>query len=387
MVKKLGHGVAALVAISSLVLAPYTAHAVAAAAKCESSKVKAMGKYVSCRTKIEARAALKQVPSDAAALAKCANKFLRSWDKAQLRGGGLCVSPPGADATLADATSAVYSDWAAAYVGGSGDPDICAASCGQCGSDLVLCQGDLATCQDGEGQCLTDLGACQTDLTACQGQAGGGLAASGQTSSSVAGDDGALMLGAPLAYVDNGDGTISDINTALTWEKKVALDGLGDALNLQDADNRYPWRGSCSLSASECGSDVDCPVGESCDAGDLQSASPNGMTIFEWVAALNAAVFAGFNDWRVPNVRELQSIVDYGISSPSVGLAFHELGCGGACSDITDPLCSCTVSANYWSSSTFISSSSGGWGVSFGTGLVNANAKTSTLFVRAVRGG
>lgn len=376
-----------------LALRPYPVHAADAVAKCESSKVKAMGKYVGCRTKMEARAALKQVPADAASLAKCATKFLRAWDKAEVRAGGLCASPPGADATIADATSAVYSDWAAVYVGG-GAPDICAGSCGQCSidlgmcqSDLGSCQGDLLTCQGGETQCMIDLGACQSDLAACQAQSGGGSAASGQTTSFVAADDGDLMAGAPLAYVDNGDGTVTDLNTTLTWEKKVSLDGIGDAFALHDADNRYPWFGSCSLSGATCGSDVDCPVAESCDVGDLQTPSPNGLTIFEWVALMNSSVFAGFNDWRVPNVRELQSIVDYGTFSPSVGLALHEFGCGVGCSDITDPACSCTVSANYWSSSTFASSSTGAWGVNFGSGLVNANAKTSTLFVRAVRGG
>lgn len=53
----------------------------------------------------------------------------------------------------------------------------------------------------------------------------------GQTMSYGAGDDGDVQAGLPPAYTDNGDGTITDRNTGLMWEKKrggVAsmLDGL-----------------------------------------------------------------------------------------------------------------------------------------------------------------
>src|SRR6185369_10474816 len=42
------------------------------------------------------------------------------------------------------------------------------------------------------------------------------------------------------AYRDNGDGTISDVNSGLMWEKKLKLDGRADAGDLHDADNCYP---------------------------------------------------------------------------------------------------------------------------------------------------
>jgi hypothetical protein len=44
--------------------------------------------------------------------------------------------------------------------------------------------------------------------------------ATGQTTSYAAGDDGAIKAGAPLSYTHNGDGTITDNNTKLVWEKK-----------------------------------------------------------------------------------------------------------------------------------------------------------------------
>src|ERR1700728_2079523 len=49
--------------------------------------------------------------------------------------------------------------------------------------------------------------------------------ATGQTSSYVAGDDGDIRAGAPLSYRDNGDGTITDKNTHLIWEKKDQAEG------------------------------------------------------------------------------------------------------------------------------------------------------------------
>ena len=41
--------------------------------------------------------------------------------------------------------------------------------------------------------------------------------------------------------VDNGDGTVSDTQTGLMWEKKDALDETVDYSNPHDADNTYEW--------------------------------------------------------------------------------------------------------------------------------------------------
>lgn len=78
--------------------------------------------------------------------------------------------------------------------------------------------------------------------------------------------------------------------------------------------------------------------------------------------------FAGQSDWRLPNVRELESIVDYGRHNPSIDPIF------GA------------VSGAYWSStsSTFdpgLMVDFGGVAVTVG-GLPTGDA----FYVRAVRG-
>lgn len=157
-----------------------------------------------------------------------------------------------------------------------------------------------------------------------------------------------MQAGASLSYVDNGDGTITDTNTGLMWEK------LSDDDSIHDEHNVYNWD----------------------DAFNVK------------VAALNAATFAGHSDWRLPNVKELQSIVDYSVPlpGPSVSSAFDS-GCTDGCS-VT--LCSCTRAGvpGYWSSTSYASNTATfAWAVSSSESLTTYVAKLSMLSVRAVRGG
>jgi hypothetical protein len=100
------------------------------------------------------------------------------------------------------------------------------------------------------------------------------------------------------------------------------------------------------------------------------------------VAGLNTANFAGYDDWRLPNVKELQSIVNYGNNLPSISAPFNT-GCASGCT-LTD--CSCTASNSYWSSTSIAGNAFSGWGVTFGDGLVGELAKGADYSVRAVRG-
>src|SRR5690349_5987408 len=93
-----------------------------------------------------------------------------------------------------------------------------------------------------------------------------------------------------------------------------------------------------------------------------------------FLATLNAGGgFAGHTDWRIPNVKELQSIVNYEIPypGPTGDPAFHhEATCSG-CTDVTAASCSCTASSAYWSSSTDRLGGNDAWDVYFTTGAVN----------------
>jgi len=164
------------------------------------------------------------------------------------------------------------------------------------------------------------------------------LPATGQTTTVATGDDGAYQTGCPMEgrFVDNGDGTVTDNCTGLMWQQETA-DMNGDEVIT-------PWD----------------PNTGSPDATNWQQALQycEGLTLGE----------DGYADWRLPNIRELQSIVDYGRATPA-----------------TDPVFS-TEPAYYWSSSTIVSDSSSAWYVNFSVGNVDAHRrKTLPGYVRAVR--
>jgi len=88
----------------------------------------------------------------------------------------------------------------------------------------------------------------------------------------------------------------------------------------------------------------------------------------DYVALLNAEEYLGHEDWRLPTVRELSSLVDSSRYNPSI-----------------DPVFS-TMASGYWSSTTNAYITIYAWYVGFNDGVVYYNYKTNYSYVRAVRG-
>jgi hypothetical protein len=165
------------------------------------------------------------------------------------------------------------------------------------------------------------------------------------------------LYGCPgVRFVDNSDGTITDLHTGLMWEKKVALGAGTNYENLNAVDNEYLIAGECisgycqpSEAAGTACMEGAVPHHVPCKAGcDTILGIPQGCytagfsTSWEWLAQLNAARFAGYSDWRIPTIEEWLTIVDHTRYDPALDRAFNGPECGPECTDVTRAACSCT---------------------------------------------
>jgi hypothetical protein len=223
------------------------------------------------------------------------------------------------------------------------------------------------TCQSeagmnaGELSCKPD---CKVDDRPCYCEAGQKFPATGRTTSWWAGDDGDIRAGAPLSFTDNGDGTITDNNTGLMWEKK------DDSGGIHDVDGMY--------SVSGAHAEFIDALNNTCDGEGLLPCNHDDIC-----GAGGQCGLAGHQDWRMPNVKELGSIVNFENWGPAVSEEFNN-ACVPGCGVL---VCNCTKSIPHWSSTSSRAGSGAVRYVHFGGGSIGDTSNEFGRPVRAVRGG
>ncbi len=174
---------------------------------------------------------------------------------------------------------------------------------------------------------------------------GAGVEKTGQTASSVTGDDGDLQKGIDWPnprFTDNGDGTVTDNLTGLMW--------------LKDADALDEREWSDALTQVE----------------NLNSGADFSAT--DYTAGT-------YSDWRLSSVKELQSLIHYGVSDPAIP---NTAGTGKWTEG--DPFTGVQLS-NYWSSTSYAGNTAGAWYMDFDLDNVRSNLKENPYYVWPVRGG
>lgn len=146
----------------------------------------------------------------------------------------------------------------------------------------------------------------------------------------------ALWLGtmpAQAAYTSNGDGTVTDSATGLVWDQ-CAYGLSGSACDIGTAGG-YTWQDALKLAVSA-----------------------------------NTANYKGHKDWRLPSIKELESLVKIDVFSPAIDATVFP-----------------NASFGFWSSSVLAPNSAYAWAVHFNGGAVSALGPGNAYQVRLARGG
>lgn len=113
---------------------------------------------------------------------------------------------------------------------------------------------------------------------------------------------------------------VLDKVTGLIWEAKVPADGVKGNGGLHDADDVFTWY---NTDATANGGNIGNWNRDTADCAGYTESTPESFCNTQSFAARVAARgLCSYSDWRVPTLRELTSIVNFGRDQPALDLAY-----------------------------------------------------------------
>ncbi len=219
------------------------------------------------------------------------------------------------------------------------------SGCSGSSSDSDGGASDISSGSTGGGESSMTVTIVDTGQTACYDDSGNAILCPSE-GEAFYGQDAQYTIN-PASYIDNGDGSVSDLSTGLMWRKSPGAKVLWSELS----------RGAASLA------------------------------------------IGGYTDWRVPTIKELYSLINFnGVTgtdvsnaSPYINTTYFDFSYGDTSAGER------YIDAQYWSSTEYVSTTMNGdatvFGVNFADGRIKGYGRDQSdfgnrgyLFVRYVRG-